>query len=157
VLGIFFFPDMTAGTEHLVRRARPGGRVALTIWREGAMELAGRYLRQAVAAATGGEPPAERSRHLLDDINQPGPYGDWLTGRGLSDVDVRVREMALPMTPEVAWLVVIGSGYRTALTKLDERTVADVRERYLAAFREDGVTELDATTLIGTGRRAALS
>lgn len=154
-LGIFFFPDMTAGTEHLVRRARPGGRVALTIWREGSMELAGRYLRRAVAAATGGEPPGERSRYLLDDINQPGPYGDWLTGRGLSDVDVKVHELTLPMTPEVAWLVVIGSGYRAALTKLDERTVADVRERYLAAFREDGVTELDATTLIGTGRRSA--
>lgn len=30
-LGIFFFPDMTTGTDHLVRRARPDGRVALTI------------------------------------------------------------------------------------------------------------------------------
>lgn len=153
VLGIFFFPDMTAGTEHLVRRARPGGRVALTIWRAGAMELAGRHLRRAVAAATGGEPPGERSRHLLDDISRPGSYADWLAGRGLSDVDVAVHELALPMTPEIAWLVVIGSGYRSALTKLDDATVADVRERYLASLREDGITELDATTLIGTGRR----
>lgn len=88
VLGIFFFPDMTAGTEHLVRRAR----------------------------------------YPLDDINQPGPYADWLAGRGLSDVDVTVHELALPMTPEIAWLVVIGSGYRA---------------------------ELDATTLIGTGSAGA--
>ena len=153
-LGIFFFPDMTVGTEYLIGRARPGGRVALTIWRAGAVELAGRYLGRAVAAATGGEPPAQRPRHLIDEINTPDPYAAWLTGRGLSDVDVTVHELRLPMTPEVAWLVIIGSGYRAALTKLAPDVVEQVRERYLTALAEDGVTELDATTLIGVGRRA---
>jgi trans-aconitate methyltransferase len=154
-LGIFFFPDMTAGTEYLVGRTRPGGRVALTIWRAGAMEAAGRYLGRAVAAATGGDPPGERSRHLIDEINTPDPYAAWLAGRGLADVDVTVHELRLPMTPEIAWLVIMGSGYRAALTKLAPDAVEQVRERYLAALVEDGVTELDATTLIGFGRHLA--
>ncbi|MGC7103192.1 class I SAM-dependent methyltransferase, partial [Amycolatopsis lurida] len=50
-LGIFFFPDMTAGTRHLLERARPGGRVVFTIWRGEAMAAAGRHLGAAVAAA----------------------------------------------------------------------------------------------------------
>jgi SAM-dependent methyltransferase len=150
-LGIFFFPDMTAGTDHLISRARPGGRVVLTIWRGDAMAVAGRHLGLAVAAATGTAPAKERERNLFDRINQPGPYSDWLTERGLSEVAVTTHEMRLTMTPEVAWLVVIGSGFRGALTKLDPDTVHAVREHYLASLRADGVTEIDATTLIGTG------
>jgi trans-aconitate methyltransferase len=41
-LGIFFLPDMTAGTERLVGMARPGGRVGFTIWRGEAMVAAGK-------------------------------------------------------------------------------------------------------------------
>ncbi|MBB4911709.1 class I SAM-dependent methyltransferase [Actinophytocola algeriensis] len=150
-LGIFFFPDMTAGTEHLISRA---GRVVFTIWRGDAMAAAGRHLGLAVAAATGTAPPKERERSLFDRINQPGTYAAWLTERGLTEVAVTTHDMRLTMTPEVAWLVVTGSGYRGALAKLDPGTVDTVREHYLASLRADGVTELDATTLIGTGTTA---
>lgn len=37
-------------------------------------------------------------------------YVDWLSGRGLSDVDVMVDELRPAVTPGVAWLVIIGSG-----------------------------------------------
>lgn len=70
-LGIFFFPDMTAGTERLISRARPGGRVVFTIWREGAMVTAGRHVGRAVAAVTASAPRPEREPGLLDRI-QPG-------------------------------------------------------------------------------------
>lgn len=152
-LGIFFFPDITAGTEYLIARARPGGRVALTLWRAGAVEPAGRYLGRAVAAATGEEAPGERPRYLFDEINKPDAYAAWLAERGLSDVEVTVREARLSMTPEIAWLVILGSGYRAKLTELAPETVEEVRERYLKALAADGVTELDVTTLIGFGRR----
>lgn len=38
VLGIFFLPDMAAGTRRVVSHCRPGGRIAFTIWRAGAVE-----------------------------------------------------------------------------------------------------------------------
>lgn len=57
------------------------------------------------------------------------------------------------MTPEIAWLVIIGSGYRGALATLSPETVDIVRELYLASLRDEGVTHLDATTLIGSGYR----
>jgi SAM-dependent methyltransferase len=150
-LGIFFFPDMTAGTDRLIGLTRPGGRVVFTIWRGESMQLAGRYLGRAVAAATDTPPAKERDPHLIDRINQADSYADWLTGRGLVDVEVAVHELRLPMTPEVAWLVITGSGFRRGLAGLEPDTVDAVRRHYLDSLRADGVTELDATTLIGTG------
>ncbi|UUV30960.1 class I SAM-dependent methyltransferase [Amycolatopsis roodepoortensis] len=150
-LGIFFFPDMTDGTERLIDRARSGGRAVFTIWRGGSMVAAGRHLGRAVAAVTDSAPPPEREPGLIDRINQAGPYGEWLSERNLSDVDVVVNELRLEMTPEVAWLVVIGSGFRGLLDGLEPGVVEQVRGRYLDSLRAEGVTELDATTLIGSG------
>ncbi|WBB63385.1 class I SAM-dependent methyltransferase [Streptomyces sp. WMMC500] len=154
-LGIFFLPDMPAGTERLIGLARPGGRIVFTIWRGDAMAAAGRHLGRAVAAATGNPPPGEREPHLIDRINQADSYAAWLTERGLTGVEVVTHELRVTMTPELAWLVVTGSGYRGAIAALDPGTVADVRERYLGSLRADGVTELDATTLIGAGNAPA--
>lgn len=152
-LGIFFFPDMTAGTDHLISLARPGGRVAFTIWRSGAMETAGKHLWRAVTAVTGAETPARR-RHLINEINQPDSYRAWLEERDLSDVEVAVDVRRIPLTDELAWLIITGSGYRGAITDLDAHAIAAVREHYLTSLADDGVTEIDATTLIGTGQRA---
>lgn len=152
-LGIFFFPDMAAGTDRLVSLARPGGRVGFTIWRGRAMELAGQHLGRAVAKATNSAPPAERKPHLIDQINQADNYADWLTGRALTKVDVFINELRLVMTTDLAWLVVLGSGFRAALAKLAPDQVATVRALYLQSLHDDGVFELDATTLIGVGTR----
>ncbi|MEU4311420.1 methyltransferase domain-containing protein [Nocardia sp. NPDC024068] len=154
VLGIFFFPDMTAGTEHLITRARPGGRVGLTIWRRGSMEEAGRHLHTALARVT-GNPPRSRPKHPLDGINESGAYRDWLTDRGLTEVTVTEHELRLTMTAETAWLVVTGSGYVGALSGLDSAQTAEVREGYLETLAAAGITELEATTLIGVGTRPA--
>lgn len=154
-LGIFFFPDMTAGTERLISRARPGGRVVFTIWRGDAMQAAGRHLGRAVAAVTDTPPPKQREPHLFDRINQADSYAAWLTERGLTDVDVAVHELTLTMTPDVAWLVITGSGFRGALAELGPDTVEAVRGHYLDSLRAEGVTGLDATTLIGVGTTPA--
>lgn len=154
-LGIFFFPDMTAGTDHLISLARPGGRVVFTIWRGESMVAAGRHLGLAIAEVTNTPVPAPRPEHLIDRINQADTYAEWLTERGLADVDVTVHEMTLTMTPEVAWLVIVGSGFRGALTKVPADAVEAVRTTYLTSLRDAGLTGLDATTLIGTGRRVA--
>lgn len=152
VLGIFFFPDISAGTDWLISRARPGGRAAFTIWRHGAMETAGRHLDAAVAAVTRTDPP-HRPSHAFNELRNADAFGSWLTKRGLSNVAVTTHELALPTTPEIAWLVVTGSGFVAALNQLDTGDVDRVRDAYLSSLHEHGVDELDATTLIGTGQR----
>ena len=150
-LGVFFFPDMAAGARHLVGRARPGGRVVVTIWRGDAMAAPGRHIGRAVAEVRGDPAPKKRGEGLFDRINEADPYARWLTGLGLSDVAVETLEKRLILTPELAWLVITGSGYQTALSGLGPAQVSAVRERYLAALDRDGITEFDATTLIGSG------
>ncbi|MGC7102876.1 SAM-dependent methyltransferase, partial [Amycolatopsis lurida] len=76
-------------------------------------------------------PPGEREPHLFDRINQADSYAGWLTELGLTDVAVTTHELRLTLTPELAWLVITGSGYRGALSALDPRVVDDVRKRYL--------------------------
>jgi trans-aconitate methyltransferase len=152
-LGIFFFPDMTAGTEHLISLARPGGRVVFTIWRGDAMAAAGRAMGRAIAEVTNTPPAPPRPPHLIDQINQPDAYAAWLAERGLTGVDVTVHELTLTMTPEVAWLVIVGSGFRGGLQKVPAHLHDAVRDRYLTVLRDEGLSRLDATTLIGSGRR----
>lgn len=62
VLGTFFFPDVTTGTEYLVSRLRPGGRAALTIWRRGSMAEVCERLAVANAQVRGEQPPGSASR-----------------------------------------------------------------------------------------------
>ncbi|XTZ13674.1 class I SAM-dependent methyltransferase [Micromonospora echinospora] len=152
VLGIFFFPDMAAGTEHLVRCARPGGRVGLTIWRRGAMEVAGRQLQEAVARVI-GKAPQPRPSSPLHAVSDADAYRAWLERRGLTDVTVHTRQMRLRLTPEIAWLIITGSGFVAALSGMDSSAAGAVRNEYLESLSRAGVTELDATTLIGIGTR----
>lgn len=153
VLGIFFFPDMTAGTEHLVRLLRPGGRAAFTIWRQGSMVEIGKRLSAAAALIRGEDPPGPRESHLIDRVGVAGAYDRWLSQRGLHDTEVIVKELVLPLTPELAWLLVLGSGFRGVLTGLADEQTAAVREEYLTALSRDDITEVEATSLVGTGRR----
>lgn len=152
VLGIFFFPDMTAGTDHLVSRARPGGRVGLTIWRRDSMVVAGRHLQAAIARVAGGEQGPRRGA-LIDRVNEAEAFRTWLTDRGLTDVRVETHEFWLQLTPELAWLLVTGSGFVGALADLDDAQIDKVRDSYLESLSRAGIDEVDGTTLIGVGTR----
>lgn len=101
------------------------------------MVAAGRQLGLAIAEVTNTPVPAPRPSHLIDRINQVDAYASWLAERGLVDVEVTANEMALTMTPEVAWLVIVGSGFRGALAKVPADVMETVRERYLASLRDE--------------------
>ncbi|GAB3768950.1 class I SAM-dependent methyltransferase [Microlunatus parietis] len=149
-LGIFFFPDMEAGTRRLIGMARPGGRVGFTIWRRGAMEAPGEHLARAVNTVTGA-PVTKRKPHLIDKVNEAEPYAAWLESLGLAEVSVITDDRRLDLTEDLAWLIITGSGYRSAITGLTDDQTRSVRDRYLATLAADGITEIDATTLIGSG------
>lgn len=155
VLGIFFLPDMTAATRRLVSRCRPGGRVAFTIWRQGAVAEVGQRMLTALAATTGSEPLPARKPHLVEELGTSAPYRRWLKNLGLLDVDVQEQPRTLPLTAELAWSVVAGSGYRAMLNSLDVAQLAEARARYFKGLEVDRMDWLDTSTLVGLGRRPA--
>ncbi|GGL96809.1 class I SAM-dependent methyltransferase [Nakamurella endophytica] len=150
VLGVFFFPDMDAGTRHLVGRARPGGRVGITVWRRGAVVAAGRALAAAVGRQRGAEVPAPEASARLDAVADPEGLAGWLAGCGAADVQVTTVEHALPTDPVSLWLLVTGSGYRGLLSGLSAEAVEAVRSDYLDQLA--GGTPVDTTTLVALGR-----
>lgn len=48
VHGVFFLPDMDASVSRLTGLLRPGGRLVVTAWAQGAMESFGRLSAEAV-------------------------------------------------------------------------------------------------------------
>jgi SAM-dependent methyltransferase len=152
VLGIQFFPDVEADTRRLIERARPGGRVAITVWARDAIEplpelLVGALPDDAVVDVDALTRPA------IDGADTAGTLAHWLAELGLVDMRAEAVQRHLDLAPEFAWQLVLGTGLRAAVDGLGEPELAGVRERYLAAIAERGVETVDVTTLIAVGRR----
>jgi SAM-dependent methyltransferase len=154
VLGIFHLPDVEAGTRHLIERARPGGRVAITVWARGAIEPLTEVLVEALpeSAVSDAERPTKAAIEVADT---PGSLAHWLTGLGLVEVRAESVQRHLDLTPELAWLLVRATGLRAVVSGLDDAALEGVRERFLAGLAERGVHSVDMTTLIAVGRRPA--
>ncbi len=152
VLGIFFLPDIEAGTRHLIERARPGGRVVVTVWARGAWEPLPELL---VAALPEADRPdlEELSRPAIEVADTAGTLAHWLTELGLEQVRAESVQRHLDLTPELAWLLVRGTGLRAIVSGLDGDELAGVRERYLAAIADRELHSVDVTTLIAAGHR----
>jgi SAM-dependent methyltransferase len=169
VLGIAAFDDVTAGMRHLVDRAQPGGRVVIAVWARDALDpLPGLLAAAAGGSAAAGESdeePEEGADEESDGAAEPphtvvaadtaGSLAHWLTELGLVDVRAEAVQRHVDLTPEVAWLLVQGTGLHGLVDGLDESELDTVRERYLRAIADADVHAVDATTIIAVGRRPA--
>ncbi|RXZ47009.1 class I SAM-dependent methyltransferase [Agromyces binzhouensis] len=154
VLGVFFFDEVETGVEHLVQCARPGGRVAVTVWADGAFEPLPEVLAAVLPDDDARVPTLdEDDRPAMPGAGTAGGLAHWLVERGLVDVRAEAVPRHLDLTPDVSWALVVGTGMRAMLGDLDEVAIEDVRDHYLAAIEERGVASVDITTLIGIGRR----
>ncbi|MGY5128301.1 class I SAM-dependent methyltransferase [Streptomyces nigrescens] len=156
-LGIFFFPDMAAGTERLSRLLRPGGRLTATIWARGAVEPLPELIFRSVLPERPELAEASRPANPLEPIGTAESFRDWLTARSLSFVEVERYPLALPRDPDLLWSLVLGTAFRGLLDGLPAAAVERVRERFTASLLEGGRDPIDFSTLVGTGalRRVA--
>jgi hypothetical protein len=60
---------------------------------------------------------------------------------------------AQPLTPGLAWDLVLGSNWRHLLMGLDPAAALRIRDGLLARIKERNLTELDAGSLVGIGVR----
>ncbi|OXM72561.1 class I SAM-dependent methyltransferase [Amycolatopsis thermalba] len=152
--GVFFFPDMDAGSRHLAGLLRPGGRFAVSAWRADGMARIVPIGRAAALPDNPGLADApERPNHSLR-IDTADKLGDWLSGIGLHDVEVREVHYVQPLHPDDAWTFYLGSAMRGFVTGLSPDALARVRDRFAEGLREAGLGTLDASALIGVGRTA---
>lgn len=155
VLGILFFEDPAAGTRHLVECVRPGGRAVFTVWATGAMDRIGDLLAEALPPDDERVPSFDDARRAtIVGADTAGNFAHWLTERGLAEVRAEVVPRHLDLDPELAWRLVLGTGFRAFIGGLDDESREAVRERYVAGLSR-GPATVDLTTLIAVGHRPA--
>lgn len=148
-LGVFFFPDMDRDTASLVQLLRPGGRFTVTVWEKGALGGWGQALKDAVESERAW--PDRPQLAQLARIDTSDTLAAWLTDLGLAAPRVEQRALPVPITPETAWDLAVGSGTRSLLDGLTPAAVERVRARFTAGLDAGRVTDLDVRILTGTG------
>ncbi|QVQ53427.1 methyltransferase domain-containing protein [Spiractinospora alimapuensis] len=151
VHGVAFFGDMDAGASALIRALRPGGRLAVTVWADGALGSFLTALSDAVAIETGEPKPIPGYSQARERIADANLLRAWLERLGLERVRVRRFEHTIPIDPVTAWEFVLGNAARGLVEKLDGSTRDRVRERLGTLMRERGLDRLDASSHIAVG------
>ncbi|WP_345710865.1 class I SAM-dependent methyltransferase, partial [Kineococcus glutinatus] len=149
VMGIFFLPDVDAGGRHLLDVLRPGGRLCVSVWAEGAMVEAMRPLAEAVARVRGEEVAPAGS---MGGLGTAEGLAGWARRLGAVDVAVTSHPLHVPLDGVLAGALVDGTAAQALLTGLDAPARAAVRAEVVA--RLGGARPvLTATSLVVTGRR----
>lgn len=148
---IFFLPDMDQGAANLVSNLRPGGRLALSTWAEGALAPFTELLLQECRR----ERPEltehfSAARENTERLNTPEKLTAWLEGLGLHDIKVLSTPVQVQLSQSLAWSLVAGSGLRFLLPA-DPEAADRVKAAFLAVVGEE--YRLNADTLIASARR----
>ena len=152
--GVFFLPDMDAGSRHLVSLLRRGGRFAVQTWRRGALADVARCIFEAAAGEVAQPVGRPASAIASERIDSAPKLAQWLSSLGLTEVRVWELPYVQPLTPDLAWGLVRGTAWRHLLSGCDEAAAQRIRNGLLARIEQRGVTELDASSLTGIGVRA---
>jgi ubiquinone/menaquinone biosynthesis C-methylase UbiE len=147
--GIFFLPHPNHATARLLQLLRPVARVGMTVWRRGALEQVTRAYFDAVARHVPDTPRAGRPS-TLELFDTPDALRAWLSRFGAASVEVNELSNLIPLSPEFAWDLVLGSALRAPLLPLGPDVVEAVRLEYLSLLTERDVEVVDASTLVAT-------
>ncbi|PXY22367.1 class I SAM-dependent methyltransferase [Prauserella muralis] len=151
--GVFFFPDMDAGTRHLASLLRPGGRLVVSSWLEGGMA---RIVPIGRDAALPERPElAEHGERVnaSDRVDTPAKVRDWLSSLGLRDITVQQVSFTQPLHPDDAWTLYLGAAMRAFVAGLPPDALERVRARFVAGLAEAGLDTLDASTIVAVAHR----
>jgi len=146
---MFFFADMEAGVEHLASMLRPGGRLVTSTWIDGALEpFAGRILDAAITERPRLAGVLPLANQNMARVASADALAAWLGGRGLVDVEVTTHPLTLTVDDEMAWNLVMGSGWRTLLPR-DPEAIARVRRQFIQSVGPQ--VDMNSDALIGVG------
>ncbi|ALO66267.1 UbiE protein [Arthrobacter alpinus] len=145
---MFFFSNMEAGVEHLASMLRPGGRIVLSTWIEGALEpFAGLILEAAIKERprlTGVVPLPNQNMARVNSVEK---LASWLSERGLEDISIATHPLTLTVDDAMAWNLVMGSGWRTLLPR-DPEAIARVRREFMKSVGP--MIEMNSDAMIAT-------
>ena len=135
VFAIFFVPDMERQVARLWRLVRPGGRLAITTWGPRMFEPGSSAWWAAVKQFRPDLLPAVNP---WERITTPAGLRQLLADGGIATADITAEDGRQEFrSPDDWWTVVLGSGYRWTVDRMDDETVERVRAANLAAAPEE--------------------
>ncbi|TYC97472.1 methyltransferase domain-containing protein [Arthrobacter echini] len=151
--GVFLLHDMDADMDRILTLLRPGGRIALSAWDQGALTPFGDLLLEAIRS-TGVHPSAEAATVpvFVENCRRLAPeerLQEWLLARGLSDVGVEKLGLTVPLEADHAWSLALASGYRGLLPEEPE-ALQRVRAALVDSLGDDFVLSADSLIAVGT-------
>ncbi|SNR54608.1 Methyltransferase domain-containing protein [Haloechinothrix alba] len=149
--GVFFFPDMDAGSRHLTSLLRPGGRFAVTTWLEGGMERIVPLANNAIGEVRPDLTESFTRPNFSERVNTVGKIRDWMGSLGLERITVETATYRQPLHPDDAWTLLLGAALRGLLDQLSPAELSDARRHFERGMHGAGMRELDASSLIAVG------
>jgi ubiquinone/menaquinone biosynthesis C-methylase UbiE len=151
VFGIFFVPDMPRAIAGLWRHVGPGGRLAITTWGQHTFEPANSLFWEAVRQEA---PDLHKAFNPWDRIATPEGLSAIFEAAGIPGVEIATEAGSHPLrTVDDWWTIVMGSGFRGTVDKLNPAARARVRAKTLAALEREGVTSITAGALYAVARK----
>lgn len=150
--GLFFLEQMESAARHLAGQLRPGGRFAMSTWQQQAHEPFASLIREACLEEQPSlrDAPISTPARQIADINSAEKLSAFLERTGFSSVEVNEVALEVPLDPELAWTLVLGTGYRFMLPSSEESR-GRVREKFLASL--GGNLTFNADSLIAVATR----
>lgn len=153
-LALFYMPDMAAALADWLRVLKPAGRLAASVFSEGAFqpqaELLQRRLHECGIHGAEDQPPWGR----VSTVEQ---FRELLQSAGAVDIQVESTQLGYHLaTGEDWWAVVWNSALRLPLERLPPARLEALREAHLedvAALASEGGIWLDVPVLLGSARR----
>lgn len=150
--GLYFLPDMTAGLAHLAAQLRSGGKLAMSTWQEHAHQPFGSLLREVCFEEQPSlrDAPVPVAYRQMEDISTPEKLRAFLEEAGFEAVEVHETPLQVPLDGELAWTLVLGTGYRFLLPE-DAEARERIRSRFLDRLGSEPT--LNADSLIAVAVR----
>jgi SAM-dependent methyltransferase len=156
-LGVPSLSDASAATERLPKLIRPGGRMTMTVWAQGALVPLTEAVQGALAPERPGAADAPRPGDPLRPLGTPQVLRQWLAARSLSFIDVQYVPLVVPCDPDLLWPLA-DTVFGGQLDGLPTAVVKRVRRRFSDRLLAEDCDVMDASALVGTGtvRRVVL-
>ena len=151
VFGFFFVTDMVRQVAELWRMVRPGGRLAVTTWGEGAFEPAAALFWDIVR---GERPDLYRGFNPWDRIVRPDAVRTLLREGGAEGVEAEVVQASMAVrSVEDFWTVALGTGLRAIVEQLGP-AAGRVREAFLSEIAARRIDRFDVSAVFATATKA---
>lgn len=153
VFGVYFVNDMAAGVKELWRMVRPGGTLAVTTWGPDAFEPVDSTFREIAYAL---RPDLQVDVSPWERLTSTAGLRALLEEAGVHSAEAEAEEgrHSVP-TPDDWWTVMLGSGLRGTLERLDPDQQEHVRETLLERLRRDDVREAAVNAVYAVATKGA--